>query len=78
MRVMLINSPWICDDQYYSVKAGARWPHIRDRKKTIPYFPYPFAMAYATAALKHVGHDAFMLDVGWHHTLIPDEYLIDA
>lgn len=62
MRVMLVNSPWVCDDQRYSVKSGARWPHIRERRKTIPYFPYPFAMAYATTALKQAGHDVRMLD----------------
>jgi len=68
MRVLLVNSPWICDKSRYSVKAGARWPHIRDRKKTIPYFPYPFAMAYATSAVKKAGHEALLLDaiaLGW-------------
>ncbi len=62
MRVMLINSPWICDDARTSVKAGARWPHVRSRQKTLPYYPYPFAMAYATSNLKKHGHDAQILD----------------
>lgn len=62
MRIILVNSPWICDADRYSVKAGARWPHIRDRKKTIPYYPFPFAMAYAASALKHAGHAMRMLD----------------
>ncbi|MBN1296623.1 radical SAM protein [bacterium] len=62
MRIMLVNSPWICDDRRTSVKAGARWPHIRDRKKTLPYYPYPFAMAYAASVLKRAGHTVRMLD----------------
>ncbi|HPQ39042.1 MAG TPA: radical SAM protein [bacterium] len=62
MRIILVNSPWISDACRYSVKAGARWPHIRDRRKTIPYYPFPFAMAYATSALDRAGHDVRMLD----------------
>ncbi|MGB3975999.1 MAG: radical SAM protein [bacterium] len=62
MRVILVNSPWVCNERYTSVKAGARWPHVRSRKKTLPYYPYPFAMAYATANLVRAGHDAVLLD----------------
>ncbi len=62
MRVVLVNSPWVSDEQFTSVKAGARWPHIRSRKKTLPYYPYPFAMAYATANLIRAGHQATLLD----------------
>jgi anaerobic magnesium-protoporphyrin IX monomethyl ester cyclase len=62
MRVLLVNSPWICNKTFTSVKAGARWPHVRSRKKTLPYYPYPFAMAYATANLVRAGHTASLLD----------------
>lgn len=62
MRVMLVNSPWICNDTQTSVRAGARWPHIRSRKKTLPYYPFPFAMAYATSQLTRHGHDARLMD----------------
>jgi len=62
MRVMLINSPWVHDGKRYAVKAGARWAHIRTRKKTIPYFPFPFSMAYATALLGKKGFKARLLD----------------
>jgi anaerobic magnesium-protoporphyrin IX monomethyl ester cyclase len=62
MRVVLVNSPWIRDGDRYSVKAGARWAHIRTRRKTIPYYPFPFAMAYATAVLKQDGNDAVLID----------------
>ncbi len=62
MRVMLVNSPWVCTETHTSVKAGARWPHIRSRKKTLPYYPFPFAMAYTTAVLTRAGHTARLLD----------------
>ena len=62
MKVILVNSPWITTDACYGVKAGARWAHLRPRKKTIPYFPYPFAMAYAAALLKRAGIETIFLD----------------
>lgn len=62
MKVMLINAPWINDTGRYSVRSGARWAHVRPRRKTISYYPFPFAMAYACALLKKEGIDARMLD----------------
>ncbi|MBN1552656.1 radical SAM protein [bacterium] len=62
MKVMLINSPWVHDREQYGVKAGARWAHVRPRRKTIPYFPYPFAMAYAASNLMQAGIDTVLLD----------------
>ncbi|MBN1355652.1 radical SAM protein [bacterium] len=62
MNVVLVNSPWIHDRERYSVKAGARWAHVRSRRKTIPYYPFPFAMAYATAQLQRNGYRARLLD----------------
>ncbi len=62
MKVMLVNSPWVHDAEQYGVKAGARWAHVRSRKKTIPYFPFPFAMAYAAAVLRRAGVDVAFLD----------------
>jgi len=62
MRVMLVNSPWIHNKDRYGVKAGARWAHVRPRRKTIPYYPYPFAMAYATANLNKHNIESVLLD----------------
>jgi len=62
MKIMLVNAPWINDSTRYSVRSGARWAHVRPRRKTIAYFPFPFAMAYATALLKRERIDARMLD----------------
>ncbi len=62
MKIMLVNSPWVNTDDCYGVKAGARWAHLRPRRKTLPYYPFPFAMAYATSVLKAAGFDTIMLD----------------
>ncbi len=62
MKVLLVNSPWMNTRESYGVKAGARWAHLRNRRKTIPYYPFPFAMAYSTAVLKKNGFETQLID----------------
>ncbi len=62
MKTLLINSPWIQEEERYGVKAGARWASIRRKKETLMYYPFPFFMAYAAAYLKSKGHEARLKD----------------
>lgn len=62
MKILFLNSPWIIDKDYYSVKAGSRWASIRPRNQTLQYFPYPFQMCYATALMRGKGKDAHIRD----------------
>jgi len=52
MKVLLANPPWINDKEYIGIRAGSRWPHLRMKKESLPYFPFPFSLAYAAAVLK--------------------------
>jgi anaerobic magnesium-protoporphyrin IX monomethyl ester cyclase len=62
MRVLLANLPWISDDEKMGVRAGSRWPHVKLKKEQLPYYPFPFFLAYAAAVLKDGGHDVTLKD----------------
>lgn len=62
MKVLLLNSPWINNDQEYGVKAGTRYAAIRKKDRSMPYFPFPYYLASATAVLKKEGFDAHIKD----------------
>ena len=62
MKVLLLNSPWINNENEYCVKAGTRWAAIRKKDRSMPYFPFPYFLASATAVLKEVGFDAHIKD----------------
>jgi len=62
MKILLLNVPWVEGEGLYGVKAGARWPSRRSRKKHMEYYPYPFHLAYATAVLKKRGFEARLRD----------------
>lgn len=62
MRVLLLNSPWINNEIEYGVKAGTRWAAIRKKDRSMPYFPFPYYLASATAVLKQAGFDAHIKD----------------
>ena len=49
--ILLLNLPWYHTKTHYGVKAGTRWPHIRYRR--VPYYPFPFSLAYAATVLKN-------------------------
>lgn len=62
MRILLLNVPWVEGKGVYGVKAGARWPSRRSKKKHMAYFPFPFSLAYATSVLKSRGFEARLRD----------------
>jgi anaerobic magnesium-protoporphyrin IX monomethyl ester cyclase len=62
MKSLLLNSPWINSEKEYGVKAGTRWASIRSRDRFLPYFPYPYFLASATATLKQAGFEAYAKD----------------
>lgn len=47
---LLINLPWKNGDRW-GVRAGSRWPHIKDLSEG-NYLPFPFFLAYAAALLQ--------------------------
>ena len=52
-RVLLANLPWQCDG-VWGVRAGSRWPHVKDPSEG-DYLPFPFFLAHATSLLR--AHD---------------------
>lgn len=62
MNIVLINSPWINNEKEYGVKSGARWAMIRKKDRTMPFFAFPFYLAYATSYLIKNGYNAFLRD----------------
>lgn len=72
MKVLLLNSPWINNDKVYGIKSGTRWPELRSKDRTMPYFPFPYEMACAAQYLKKAGIDAHMKDA------IAEEMTADA
>ncbi|MCK9431389.1 MAG: radical SAM protein [Candidatus Omnitrophica bacterium] len=60
IKVLLANLPWVQHGQT-GVRAGSRWPHIKDLSEG-NYMPFPFFLAYATALLQKNGVDAQVID----------------
>lgn len=60
MKVLLANIPWEKNGKS-GVRAGSRWPHIKDEPED-KYLPFPFFLAYATSLLKENGFDAVLVD----------------
>jgi radical SAM superfamily enzyme YgiQ (UPF0313 family) len=59
-RILLVNLPWQrrgC----WGVRAGSRWPHIKDVSEG-DYLPFPFFLSYATALLKNNDFSATIID----------------
>jgi radical SAM superfamily enzyme YgiQ (UPF0313 family) len=50
LKFLLVNLPWQRDG-FWGVRAGSRWPHIKDRSEG-RYLPFPFFLAYATSLLE--------------------------
>jgi len=59
-KVLLVNLPWERNNKP-GVRAGSRWPHIKDRSEG-NYLPFPFFLAYATSLLKEEGLGAKIID----------------
>ncbi len=60
MRALLVNLPW-SERGSSGVRAGSRWPHIKDASEG-NYLPFPFFLAYATSLLKDAGFQAELVD----------------
>jgi len=59
-KVLLANLPWQKKEKC-GVRAGSRWPHIKDRSEN-NYLPFPFFLAYATSLLQKNNIDADLID----------------
>jgi len=60
LKVLLTNLPWQRQGKW-GVRAGSRWPHIKDESEG-NYLPFPFFLAYATSLLQKHGIDATLID----------------
>ncbi|HEX67910.1 MAG TPA: radical SAM protein [bacterium] len=61
MKILLVNLPWKVGDRW-GVRAGSRWPHLKDPNTEGDYQPYPFYLGYATALLRREGFSAYLWD----------------
>lgn len=50
LKILLVNLPWQRDGKW-GVRAGSRWPHIKDESEG-DYLPFPFFLAYAASLLQ--------------------------
>ncbi|MDP8216560.1 MAG: radical SAM protein [Candidatus Kaelpia imicola] len=71
MKVALLNMPWKCHG-LWGVRAGSRWPHLRDPNNERDYLPYPFFLGYAAALLKKNGFSAVLIDAIAEQIEMPD------
>lgn len=72
LKVLLANMPWRKDGRW-GVRAGSRWPHIKDESEK-DYLPFPFFLAYATSLLKKNNIQADVIDA-IAEELSEDEFL---
>lgn len=59
-RILLANLPWY-KDRRSGVRAGSRWPHIKDKPGN-NYLPFPFFLAYAASLLRENHIEAYLID----------------
>ena len=60
LKVILANLPWQKDGKW-GVRAGSRWPHIKDASEG-GYLPFPFFLAYSASLLEKHSIDALLID----------------
>lgn len=60
IKILLANMPW-CKGDKHGVRAGSRWPHIKDISEG-DYLPFPFFLAYAASLLKKNNINATLVD----------------
>ena len=60
LKVLLANMPWRKAGMA-GVRAGSRWPHIKDPSEG-GYLPFPFFLAYAASLLRSRGIQASVMD----------------
>ncbi|MFA5090200.1 MAG: radical SAM protein [Candidatus Omnitrophota bacterium] len=60
VKVVLINLPWKQGNRW-GVRAGSRWPHIKDAGEEA-YLPFPFFLAYSAAVFLERGVSVRIID----------------
>lgn len=60
MKILLLNLPWQRGGNW-GVRAGSRWPHIKDISEG-EYLPFPFFLAYAVSLLHKHNIEALLID----------------
>jgi anaerobic magnesium-protoporphyrin IX monomethyl ester cyclase len=60
MKILLANLPWEKNGNW-GVRAGSRWPHIKNKAEG-DYLPFPFFLAYAAALLKKNDFEVLLVD----------------
>ncbi|MBU1912024.1 MAG: radical SAM protein [Candidatus Omnitrophica bacterium] len=65
-RVLLVNMPWQRQNKY-GVRAGSRWPHVKDESEG-KYMPFPFFLAYSASLLRKNDIDATVIDYAAEET----------
>jgi hypothetical protein len=60
LSVLLVNLPWQKDGKW-GVRAGSRWPHIKDKSEG-KYLPFPFFLAYSVSLLQRYNIKAHIID----------------
>ncbi len=60
MKVLLANLPWQRQGRW-GVRAGSRWPHIKDENEG-GYLPFPFFLSYAASLLQAHGIETILID----------------
>lgn len=89
MKILLLNSPWLNNENEYGIKAGTRWAAIRRKENSMPYFPFPYFLASAAAVLKKEGFQAQIKDavaeemkkdecLDYIRKLMPDILVVEA
>lgn len=60
LKVLLVNLPWQRNG-VWGVRAGSRWPHLKDRSEG-NYLPFPFFLAYAASLLQKNNIETTIID----------------
>ena len=58
--IVCVNLPWSADGKI-GVRAGSRWPHLKDESEG-RYLPFPFFLSNTTSLLKSRGFEAYIID----------------
>jgi len=61
MKIVLANLPWYKDGKW-GVRAGSRWPHLKNPLTEGDYLPFPFFLAYSLSLLRRNGFEAIFID----------------
>lgn len=72
--MLLANFPWQKQGEW-GVRAGSRWPHIKDKSEN-NYLPFPFFLAYATALLNKNKIEVKLIDA-IAEAITEDEFIDD-